>query len=116
MSGRISRYFSIEFGNNIFSFLFLAGTSSHQNHQGGDENFVEIFNSGDVQVDPQGSLVIHEAAGHHVGRYLCQGANGVGQPLQVIGKYIVLPFLNFRANNSVGCVKCVKSLKFHDCC
>ena len=93
-------YFSIEFGNNTFSFLFLAGTSSHQNHQGGDENFVEIFNSGDVQVDPQGSLVIHEAAGHHVGRYLCQGANGVGQPLQVIGKYIVLPFLNFRANNS----------------
>ena len=103
MSGK-TRYFSIEFGNNtfwafVFSF-FSAGTSSHQNHQGGDENFVEIFNSGDVQVDSQGSLVIHEAAGHHVGRYLCQGANGVGQPLQVIGKYIVLPFLNFRANNS----------------
>ena len=74
---------------SLFLFFFSAGTSSHQNHQGGDENFVEIFNSGDVQVDPQGSLVIHEAAGHHVGRYLCQGANGVGQPLQVIGKYIV---------------------------
>ena len=60
---------------------------------------MEIFNSGDVQVDPQGSLVIHEAAGHHVGRYLCQGANGVGQPLQVIGKYI-LPCLNFCTHNS----------------
>ena len=32
----------------------------------------------------QGSLVIPNASGHHVGRYLCQGSNGVGQPLQVI--------------------------------
>ena len=57
---------------------------------------MEIFNSGDVQVDPQGSLVIHEAAGHHVGRYLCQGANGVGQPLQVIGMPYIY-YLIFRA-------------------
>ena len=45
---------------------------------------MEIFNSGDIQVSSQGSLVIPNASGHHVGRYLCQGSNGVGQPLQVI--------------------------------
>ena len=61
-------------------YYFPAGTS---NQQGEHENFVEIFNSGDVQVSPHGSLVISVASGHHVGRYLCQGENGVGQPLQV---------------------------------
>ena len=61
---------------------FAVGTSN----QGEQENFVEIFNSGDVQVSPQGSLLIPIATGHHAGRFLCQGTNGVGQPLQVIGK------------------------------
>ena len=71
--------------SKTFFFLFAAGTSStNSRRQGVQENFVEIFNSGDIQVSSQGSLVIPNASGHHVGRYLCQGSNGVGQPLQVI--------------------------------
>ena len=65
--------------------FFAVGTSSaNSRRQGVQENFVEIFNSGDIQVSSQGTLVIPNASGHHVGRYLCQGSNGVGQPLQVI--------------------------------